>query len=123
MAWELGFFHQRFVNHMTKHKLYILAFIITVVIIALATVSDVWARTSQKEEDKKIELPLINNIDNIEDPLASIILFPEKTQVFGADFNLVYESFDRMDQKLLDLLEKSNFLVEINNTHIFQLSR
>lgn len=56
-------------------------------------------------------------------PVLPVIASPEKIQVFNSEFRLVYESSDQQDRKLRELLVRSDLILEINNTHIYQLSR
>lgn len=44
-------------------------------------------------------------------------------KIYDTDYNLVYESANKQDQKLKCLLSKSDLVTETNNTHIYQLSR
>ncbi len=48
---------------------------------------------------------------------------PVSYRIYNSDFNLVYETSDKQDIKLQQLLVKSDLITEINNTHIYQLSR
>jgi hypothetical protein len=105
---------------MNKHKLYILAFIISVAIIMVATARQVWADTGRDGTDKK---ELAKAESYFQQSAGLVIDFPEKFQVFDKDLNLVYETPDKKDRKLKNLLGKSDFLAEINNTYIYQLSR
>ncbi|HLF33576.1 MAG TPA: hypothetical protein VI583_05040 [Cyclobacteriaceae bacterium] len=105
---------------MNRHKLYILAFIVAVAIFTLATVGHVWADTGRDGADKK---ELAKAESYFQQTAGPVIEFPEKFQVFDKDLNLVYESPDKKDRKLKNLMAKSDFLAEINNTHIYQLSR
>ena len=105
---------------MKRRKLFIPGFIVAVGAFMLASASYGWA----KDGNKGSECSKMMSIDSLlNSPAAPVISFPEKFQVFDNDLNLVYESSDKKDQKLNSLLVKSNFLTEINNSHIYQLSR
>ena len=88
---------------MNTQILYMPAFLIAVLIIALANAGNIIA----------------NFLSRFEMPAK----ISGKIDVYDSDFNLIYESVDIVDRKMEDLVLKSDLNIETNNTHIYQLSR
>jgi hypothetical protein len=108
---------------MYKHKLNIPALFTAMVILAITTAGNVQAEVRrEKEEFKKQQTQAIQKTEIhslVHQPLNGIA----KIEVYDPEFNLVYETADIEDLKLNDLLLKCDLIFEINNIHIFQLSR
>jgi hypothetical protein len=108
---------------MNTQKLYLPALIITLVIIAMANAGNAIADAGSKKDEIKKKVNQEDSVVDFHYPPSIPVVISGKIQVYDSDFNLVYESIDIVDRKLYALVLKSDLIVEINNTHIYQLSR
>jgi hypothetical protein len=81
------------------------------------------ANPGNKDENKIFQERMIEAESYFQAPVLPELKFDANYKVYDPDQNLVYESKDKDDRKLQKLIGKSDFLVEINNNHIYQLSR
>ena len=81
------------------------------------------ANPGNKNENNTLKERMILAESYFQVPIEPVINFPDTYKVYDTEQNLVYESQEKNDPKLLKLIGKSDLLVEINNTHIYQLSR
>ena len=81
------------------------------------------ANPGSKDENKTVDERMVQAESYFQAPSVPVIVFPDTYKVYDVNQNLVYETQDKNDQKLLTLIGKSDLLLEINNTHIYQLSR
>ena len=81
------------------------------------------ANPGSKDENKVSEERMIQAESYFQVPTEPAVVFQDTYKVYDPKQDLVYESQDKNDPKLLKLIGKSDMLVEINNTHIYQLSR
>ena len=111
------------VNNMNEQKLHILTFIISLVIITIANAGNVLADAASKKGKNKNTVNQNVSITKVHAQVEMPAEISRKIQVYDSDFNLVYESIDLSDLRLNDLVLKSDLIIEINNTHIYQFSR
>jgi hypothetical protein len=80
--------------------------------------------TSSTGDHEEVEYQLVEEILNeIEVEKNSTILQDDLYKIFNNDNKLVFETRNSEDQKLKNLLNKSDLLTTINNIYYYKLSR
>ena len=108
---------------MKKQYINILTLSITLILLSLFSTGTLKAGVQNDENSTGFKERMKIAESYMGKPAEPMFEISQVYKVYGADFNLVYESYDRQDEKLNALITKSDLITTTNNTHIFQLSR
>ncbi len=109
---------------MKKLNLKVLVLLAVIILTIPATSVKLFAGSGKKNPESRIYQERMQQAESyINSPMQVKFDFTDSYRIYDAHFNLIYETASVNDQKLQWLLMKSDLIADINNTHIFQLSR